>query len=137
LNKSLPTKINSYDLLAVRRLHGTDADTNFVYKHRFGSHQYSANFAKWLLEQHSADPKFFEKCRSAAKTIGTIHAIDDERLLWLCNFMQKNDLRISQIAKRLKISQSTLSRLLAGKYKGDVSGMLQRLESYRTEVEQS
>ncbi|MEY2539932.1 MAG: hypothetical protein QOG67_3672 [Verrucomicrobiota bacterium] len=36
LNKSLPTKIGSFDLLAARRVHGTDADPNFVYKPHFG-----------------------------------------------------------------------------------------------------
>jgi hypothetical protein len=71
LNKLLPTKISSFDLLAARRFHGTDEDPNFVYKPHFGSKQYSPAFAKWLLEQNAADPKFFQKCRSAHKLPAT------------------------------------------------------------------
>jgi hypothetical protein len=135
LNKSLPTNINTYDLLAVRRLHGIDDDANFVHKSRFGSTQYSPSFAKWLIEQHSSDPTFFQKCRSRFKPVGNVHSIDDQRLKWLSDFMQKNNLSISKMAQHLKIGAGTLSRLLAGKYMGDVPRMLERIETYRRETE--
>jgi hypothetical protein len=135
LNKSLPTKINTYDLLAIRRLHHIDDDANFVHKARFGSTQYSPAFAEWLLKQHATDPTFFQKCRFSFKPLGTVHPVSDERLQWLSGFMQKNDLSISKMAQRLKIGAGTLSRLMAGKYKGDVLRMLERIETYRGETE--
>ena len=135
LNKSLPTKINTYDLLAVRRLHHIDDDANFVHKARFGSTQYSPAFAEWLLKQHATDPTFFQKCRFSFKPLGTVHPVSDERLQWLSGFMQKNDLSISKMAQRLKIGAGTLSRLMAGKYKRDVARMLDRIETYRRETE--
>ncbi len=134
LNKSLPTKVNTYDLLAVRRLHGIDDDANFVHKARVAWAQYSPAFADWLLKQHATDPTFFQKCRSSFKPVGMVHPINDERLRWLSNFMQESDLSISKTAKRLKISEGTLSRLLVGKYKGDVPRMLDRIEAYRLEL---
>jgi hypothetical protein len=134
LNKSLPTKINTYDLLAVRRLHDIDDDANFVHKARFGSTQYSPAFAEWLLKQHATDPTFFQKCRSSFKPVGTVHPVSDERLRWLSDFLQENDLSISKMAQRLKIGAGTLSRLLAGKYKGNVPRMLDRIEAYRREL---
>jgi hypothetical protein len=134
LNKMLPTKINTYDLLAVRRLHHVDDDANFVHKARFGSTQYSPAFAEWLLKQHAADPRFFEKCRVSFKPQGTVHPVSDERLQWLSGFMQKNDVSISKMAQRLRIGAGTLSRLMAGKYKGDVARMLERIETYRREI---
>jgi hypothetical protein len=67
LNKSLPTKVNQYDLLAVRHLYGVYGDPNFVHKSRFGAPQYSPAFANWLLEQYSRDPRFFQKSREEYK----------------------------------------------------------------------
>ncbi|HEY4272034.1 MAG TPA: RNA-binding domain-containing protein [Candidatus Udaeobacter sp.] len=136
LNKSLPTKINPYDLLAVRRLHHIDEDANFAHKARFGSTQYSPAFAEWLLKQHATDPTFFQKCRSSFKGAGTVHPVSDERLRWLSDFMRKDNLSISKMAQRLKIGGGTLSRLMAGKYKGDVPRMLERIEAYRREIDQ-
>lgn len=67
VNKSLSTKINQYDLLAVRHLYNIYADPNFVHKSRFGTPQYSPSFANWLLEQYSHDPRFFQKSREEYK----------------------------------------------------------------------
>ncbi len=39
------------------------------------------------------------------------------------------------MAKRLKISDATLNRLLVGKYNGNVERMLGRIDTYRTETE--
>lgn len=136
LNKSLSEKVNPYDLLAVRRLNRIDEDPTFVHKPRFGSTQYSPIFAEWLLKQHSIDPTFFQRCRSAFKPLGSVHTVDDERLRWLSAFSQKNSLSISKMAQRIKIGPATLSRLLTGKYTGDVPRMLERIETYRRETEE-
>jgi len=133
LNKTLPTKINSYDLLAVRRFFGVDGDPKFVYKHRFGSQQYCPAFAKWILEHHSQDPRLFQKCRSSLHAPSSTQVVDDPRLRWLSNFMQKNGLSFSGMAQRLKIGAGTISRLVAGKYKGNVLRMLERIEAYKQE----
>jgi len=127
INRSVQTAITSYDLQAVRKLHGTDKNPNFVYEHKFGSKQYSPAFAKWILEHYSADPSFFEKCRAAiqpARTTGTT----DSRLQWIPDYMQKNGLNASRMAQKLKISAATLSRLLTGTYRGNVARMIQRIE---------
>jgi len=39
------------------------------------------------------------------------------------------------MAQRLKIGDATLNRLLAGKYKGNVKRMLERIEAFRAEAE--
>ena len=49
--------------------------------------------------------------------------------------MQKNSLSYSRMAQRLKIGAGTVSRLLAGKYKGDVKRMLGHIDAYRREEE--
>lgn len=134
LNKMLPIKINSHDLLALRRFYGVDADPKFVYKHRFGSPQYSPAFEKWILEQYTQDPRLFQKCRSALRTASISQPPTDPILRWIVQFMQKNGLSCSAMSKRLRISDATLNRLLAGKYKGNVKRMLERIESYRAQA---
>lgn len=135
VNQSLPTKITPHDLLAVRRIHDVDRDRNFVYRPRFSSAQYSPAFANWLLGQHRDDPTFFEKCRSDFKKTGFANIQEDERLRWLSKYMSKSNLSGSTMAKRLKVAPATLSRLFAGKYHGDVLGMLERIGDYRHSLE--
>jgi hypothetical protein len=127
LNKALPTTITPYDLLAVRRIHDTDRDPSFVYQHKFGSKQYSPAFAKWILEHYAADPRFFQKCRTAIQPAQVV-APTDARLQWIPNYMQKNNLSGVKMARRLTISAATLTRLLAGTYAGNVGRMIQRIE---------
>jgi len=135
LNKVLPIKLNSHDLLALRRFYGVDADPKFVYKHRFGSPQYSPAFEKWILEQYTQDPRLFQKCRSALHSASMPQSQTDPTLRWVVEFMQKNGLTCSRMAKRLRISDATLNRLLAEKYTGNVKRMLERIERYRAEAE--
>lgn len=59
-----PNVVSSYDLLCVRRVHGTDANPTFAYKGQWSPRQYSDAFMEWLLDQHSKDPKFFHKTRA-------------------------------------------------------------------------
>lgn len=135
VNQSLPIKITSHDLLVVRRTRDIDRERNFVYKPTFSSAQYSPAFANWLVDQHKEDPTFFGKCRLAFKKSSFASVKEDERLRWLSKHMSESNLSGSTMAKRLKIAAATLSRLFAGKYQGDVLGMLERIGEYRHSLE--
>lgn len=65
LNKRLEGRdpIKSYDVLAVRRMRGTDKQIKFYYKPVFGSPQYSPSFVDWLETNYYKDPDFFKKAR--------------------------------------------------------------------------
>ena len=65
VNKRLPrdSEINTYDMLAVRRVHGTDEKPKFCHQPKFGSAQYSEAFAEWVVDQLNEDPHFFRKAR--------------------------------------------------------------------------
>ena len=58
-------KINTFDLLCVKRVHSVEKQGAFFYKSRFGSPQYSGAFVDWLVEQYRQDAQFFEKGREA------------------------------------------------------------------------
>ena len=123
--------VTSHHLLCVRRMHKIDTNPAYCYHGNFTSPTYSQIFVEWLIEQYQADTAFFEKCKLAMKSSGGVHDRNDERLQWTLEFMRKNGLSISAFAKLLKISGATLSRLLDGKYKGDVERMLQRIGAFR------
>ena len=65
LNKKLldGVNVNQYDILAIRRIFDIDEKTNFYYQSMFGSRQYSAAFADWIVEQYKKDKEFFVKNR--------------------------------------------------------------------------
>lgn len=65
VNKMLPEGIgaNTYDILAVRRVHGIDDDPRYCHKPKFGSAQYSDNFAKWIVDRHKENKNFFAEAR--------------------------------------------------------------------------
>lgn len=65
VNGMLPAgvDINTYDILAVRRVHGIDEDQRFSHHPKFGRPQYSEAFVTWLVENHKKDPNFFVKAR--------------------------------------------------------------------------
>jgi len=65
VNGMLPMeiKINTYDILAVRRTHGIDGDQRYCHKRKFGSRQYSDAFAKWIVEEHKKNSDFFKNAR--------------------------------------------------------------------------
>jgi hypothetical protein len=56
--------VNSYDILTVRRVYEIDGTPEYYYCGRWGSPQYSAEFADWLEEQYRADAAFFEAARA-------------------------------------------------------------------------
>jgi hypothetical protein len=65
VNAMLPQGIdlNSYDILAVRSVHGIDGDPRYCHTPKFGSPQYSDNFAKWIVDQHKENKDFFVEAR--------------------------------------------------------------------------
>lgn len=65
VRRRLPEGIgfNSFDIVSIRHVHGTDDKREFSYKPKFGSRQYSQSFADWLVAQVQVDPAFFEKAR--------------------------------------------------------------------------
>jgi len=71
VNATLPEhdRINSFDILAVRRLHAVDDNAQFVHRAKFGATQYSPAFLTWLTEQYGRDPSFFAKAREAFKKL--------------------------------------------------------------------
>jgi hypothetical protein len=58
--------INAFVVLSVRRVHDIREATRpeFVHEPKFGSPQYSDAFVEWLLEEHAADPRFFESAKA-------------------------------------------------------------------------
>jgi hypothetical protein len=66
VNKRLkgPALVSSYDVFAVRRMHGTDKQVSFHYKPAFGFRQYSPAFVDWLEAHYNKDTDFFEKARA-------------------------------------------------------------------------
>ena len=65
VNGMLPkgTDVNTYDILAVRRVYGIDGDPRYCHTPKFGSSQYSDNFAKWIVDKHKENKKFFAEAR--------------------------------------------------------------------------
>lgn len=59
----------SYDIQVVRRIYAIDDNPNYSHKGKFGTRQYSDAFVEWLIAQYSADPQFFQKCRSDVRAI--------------------------------------------------------------------
>jgi hypothetical protein len=75
INGMLPdgVEVNSYDILAVRRIHEIDGDARYCHTPKFGSPQYSDNFAKWVVDRHKENKEFFKDARQMFydKTHGT------------------------------------------------------------------
>lgn len=65
VNGMLPdgVDINSHDVLAVRRVHNIDGDARYCHRPKFGSPQYSDEFAKWIVERHKENKDFFMEAR--------------------------------------------------------------------------
>ncbi len=60
-------KINSHDILAVRRIHGIDDKRKFYYCQHHGSPSYSDAFVEWLIEQFKNAPNFFVTAKEKFK----------------------------------------------------------------------
>ncbi len=59
--------INSFDMLAVRRLFDVDDNAQFVHRSKFATTQYAPAFLTWLLDQHGKVADFFRKARDEYK----------------------------------------------------------------------
>jgi hypothetical protein len=55
--------INTHDILAVRRVHDIDGDARYCHRPKFGSPQYSDDFAKWVVDRHKQNNNFFAEAR--------------------------------------------------------------------------
>lgn len=63
-----PSTVSSYDIQAVRKVHGVDDNPNFSHKGKFATRQYSEAFVEWVANEYIKDASFFQKARSASKT---------------------------------------------------------------------
>lgn len=65
VNARLPkgVTINTHDALSVRRVYYIHDRPEFVYDHKFGSSQYSQEFADWLIERYYENVNFFLDAR--------------------------------------------------------------------------
>ncbi len=127
--------VTPHHLQCVRRVHKIDADPVHCYHGNFSSPTYSQTFVDWLLERYREEPLFFENCKAAVKTESTaVHNANDPSLLWLAEHMSREGISTSALARKMKISAATISRLLRGHYKGDVPAMLARISSYRHQI---
>jgi len=63
------SKITSFDIQAIRKVHQVDANGKFTYKSRFGSRQYSEEFPGWILSQFEGNQNFFKEARERFKII--------------------------------------------------------------------
>ena len=65
-------RINTHDILCVRKAHGINESTpEFVEFRKYGSPQYSVQFVDWLIEQADADPEFFDRARRGYRALAT------------------------------------------------------------------
>lgn len=65
INGMLPhgVDVNTYDILAVRRIYKIDSDPRYCHTPKFGTPQYSDNFAKWIIDRHKENKDFFREAR--------------------------------------------------------------------------
>lgn len=60
--------VNPYDIQVVRKIYRIESKSNYYYKSKFASPQYSNAFVDWLIEQFDNDPYFFDKARQKYKS---------------------------------------------------------------------
>lgn len=60
-------KVNSYDVLAVRKTYDSDKDKQYVYLSKFAAPQYSDEFVNWLLKNYFSNEQFFIEARAKVK----------------------------------------------------------------------
>jgi Putative DNA-binding domain len=134
VTKKLNFAISPYDVFCVRKVCGIEKKPEFFYKPKYTSPQYSDAFVDWFVSEYKKDPSFVELAKQKLqKHSGTqrLPTSDDERLRWLDTFMQSNGHNNSSIARKLGVSQTTVSQVLRGCYPGNVAGILKRVEALR------
>ncbi len=55
--------ITPFDIQSVRKVYRVDSNSNYYYKSKFATPQYSNAFIDWLVEKFDNDPDFFAKAR--------------------------------------------------------------------------
>jgi len=63
------TRINTHDLLCVRRAHNIHRDLKYCYNMNWSSPRYTESFVEWLIQSYAEDNQFFEKAREKAEQI--------------------------------------------------------------------
>ncbi len=60
---SLGRQINTYDIVAIKKVYGLVDRKDFIYIPRSGSSQYSRAFWEWLVREYKQNPQFFDNAR--------------------------------------------------------------------------
>lgn len=63
-------KFTAYDVNVIRAVHRIDGNKGFVYFPKFGSPQYSAAFADWIVQKVEEDRSFFSRARQVFRSGG-------------------------------------------------------------------
>lgn len=63
-NLSKDESFNSFDVVAIRHVHGIDDRPEFSHHPKFGSRQYSQKFVEWIVARYHEDHDFFVKART-------------------------------------------------------------------------
>jgi len=71
VNQRLKEKVNitNFDISCIRSVCGIDeSKSNFFYKSKFATPQYSESFINWIVEQYVANESFFSDARMTYRT---------------------------------------------------------------------
>jgi hypothetical protein len=60
--------VSGHDLQCVRKVFAVDGNPTFSYEAQHSPRKYTDAFVVWLVEQHAADPSFFQKAREACRS---------------------------------------------------------------------
>jgi len=61
-------RVNQYDILAIRQMHGIEQRPEYFYRPRYAAPQYSKAFCDWVIDKYTGDNAFFVKTRAAHKS---------------------------------------------------------------------
>jgi hypothetical protein len=128
-------QVTGYELSQVCRHYGMRDRADACYVPRNSPAQYSEVFVEWVAEEHAKDQMFFAKARAAGRQAPKVSIPDNGQFAWLKQHMHENNVTISEMARRIKVSGSTMSRLWGGIYTGDVGKMCKRIEAYRNALD--
>lgn len=67
ISASLGRNINTYDIVAVKKVYNLVDRRDFIYIPRSGSSQYSHTFLEWLVREYKQDTSFFDTTRMRYK----------------------------------------------------------------------
>ena len=66
INRKLPegVRINSYDVLSIRRVYDVEGNTKFCHAPLYSSQQYNQTLVDWIVERYEKDRDFFLNARA-------------------------------------------------------------------------